>query len=162
VGLPIHDAARRAIAHAGHVLATDIEHAETDLSKLTHHGRYHQQQAPATTAATEAPVSLITEIKTELASLAAKAEHVDDEAMAKVESLKATPEGAEVFELVSSLAENVAKSVLPAGALSTVAGMLKGVVSLATAGGVTEVSGTAEAADAPQPVAAGPVVAGQA
>ena len=56
MGLPIHDAARRAIAHAGHVLAEDIQHAEHDLSKLIRHGRYHQQQAPATPA-TEAPMT---------------------------------------------------------------------------------------------------------
>ncbi|HEX4429859.1 MAG TPA: hypothetical protein VHZ96_11390 [Frankiaceae bacterium] len=163
MGLPIHDAARRAIAHAGHVLATDIEHAETDLSKLTHHGRYHQQQAPATTAATEAPVSLTSTLKNDAEEVRSKAKEFADkaeeffssklpDALTDVEKLEGNP----VAEALLSALH------VPASALNGVVEVINTLAKAFPKDDQAAAASEPETADVPQPVAAGPVVAGQA
>jgi hypothetical protein len=163
VGLPIHDAARRAIAHAGHVLATDIEHAEDDLSKLIGHGRYHQQQAPATTAATEAPVSLISTLEDDAKELLAKAKEQATKAedfvsnsiptaLADIKKLDGNP----AFDALLAAAH------VPASALDGVVTILNTLASVFPKDDPAPAASEPVSADVPQPVAAGPVVAGQA
>jgi hypothetical protein len=158
MGLPIHDAARRAIEHAGHVLAADIEHAEDNLAKLTHHARYHQHQ---TTATPEAPVSLsqtlkndAEEVRAKAAEFAEKAEEFFSsklpDALTDVEKLEGNP----VAEALLSALH------VPSSALQWV---VEGINTLAKAFPKgDEAEAVSEAPSVPEPVAAGPVVAGQA
>lgn len=158
MALPIHDAARRAIEHAGHVLASDIEHAEDDISKLIHHSRYHQQQATATP---EAPVSLSQTLKADAEDVRAKAKEFADkaeefftsklpDALTDVEKLEGNP----VAEALLSALH------VPASALQ---GVVEVINTLADAFPKdTPSEGVSVVPSVPEPVAAGPVVAGQA
>jgi hypothetical protein len=156
MGLPIHDAARRAIAHAGHVLATDIEHAEDDLSKLTHHRRYHQQQTPATTAATEAPVSLISTLEDDFAEVRDKVEEFAKSKLPTALSDIKKVEGSDLFTAVVGAAH------VPPEFLSVATNFINELSAKFPKATTTETASEPETSDVPQPVAAGPVVAGQA
>jgi hypothetical protein len=162
MGLPIHDAARRAIEHAGHVLAEDIQHAETDLSNLIHHRPYHHHDAPVTTPAPEAPPMSLTatlkqDAETARNDLKAAAERAEEffssklpDALGDVEKLEGNP---------------VAEALLTA--LHVPASAFQGVVEvIETLAKVfpkpDDTAAVSDAPSAPEPVAAGPVVAGQA
>lgn len=158
MALPIHDAARRAIEHAGHVLADDIEHAEGDLAKLIHHGRYHQHQTPATP---EAPVSLTETLKNDAEAarndLKAAAERAEEffasklpDALGDVEKLEGNP----VAEALLSALH------VPASALQGVVEVINTLSKAFPKPGEAETA--SDAPSVPEPVAAGPVVAGQA
>ena len=91
------------------------ERLEHDWDAFKNHLRHHgATMQPATLQ--EAPVSLITEIKTELTALALKAEGIDEAAAAKLETLEGNP-------VVDEL---LAVAHVPVGALAIVVSVLKG------------------------------------
>jgi hypothetical protein len=97
------------------------ERLEHDWDAFTSHLPHRHPYVPVSVtmqAATlqEAPVSLITEIKTELTALALKAEGIDEAAAAKLETLEGNP-------VVDEL---LAVAHVPVGALSIVVSVLKG------------------------------------
>jgi hypothetical protein len=153
---PIEREAWDAIRRGAHAL-------EDDLSKLTGHGRYHQQQAPATTAATEAPVSLTSTLKNDAedvrSDLKAAAERAEEffssklpAAVSDVEKLEGNP----VAEALLSALH------VPASALSGVVEVINTLAAAFPKDDQSAAVSEPETADVPQPVAAGPVVAGQA
>lgn len=83
------------------------------------HGHYHGRSVAATPA-TEAPVSLIAEVKSELKSLAAKAEGIDEAAAGKIEALEGNP-------VVDAL---LAAAHVPANALGIVVNVLDGLAEI--------------------------------
>jgi flagellar hook-basal body complex protein FliE len=152
---PIEREAWDAIRRGAHAL-------EDDLSKLTGHGRYHQQQAPASPAATEAPVSLTQTLKNDAEEVRADAKAAAD----KVEAFLSSKLPDALGDVEKLEGNPVAEALL--SALHVPADALQGVVevinTLAKAFPKTAAdTATSEpTADVPQPVAAGPVVAGQA
>lgn len=131
-------------------LVRDWDHIEHAVAaRLPHHPASAETPAATATIGTstqEEPVSLLAEIKTDLANLAAKAEHIDEEAVTKLEAVTAHPEALDAFNTLAHLAG----LPLPSGVISGITAGLKAVAAM-----MAPVA-------APQPVPAGPVVAGQA
>lgn len=154
MGLPIHDAARRALAHAGHVLAEDIAHAEHDLSKLTHHSRYHQQQATANAVPEAPPMSLISTLEADFEEVRAK---VEEFAASKLPTALDDVKKLEGNPIIPVLLE---AAHVPASALQWVVEGIQAISKAFPKPG--EAEAVSDAPSAPQVPAAGPVVAGQA
>jgi hypothetical protein len=103
-------------------MSTIGERLEAEWDAFARHlpgSHYHDRQYPATPAP-EAPVSLITEVKAELKSLAAKAEGIDEAAVGKVEALEGNP-------VVDAL---LAAVHVPVNALSIVVDVLNGLAAI--------------------------------
>lgn len=136
-------------------------HAAEEAADLFRHGQHPYAQTtppPAETATIVTTQEAHMSLGSELHAFADRVEKFDENTLAKVEDFKATPEGAEIFELGSAIVKAEAGSVLPAGTVATVKSMLKGIASAVT-------TAASEPTAAPeQPVAAptGPLVSGQA
>lgn len=143
------------------------EHAAAETIRRLMHPHHHGAPQPAAAAQPEhqpetphnehqevtpmsSPLEVLDEIADHVKAAAARFETLDREALTKVAAIKATPEGAEAFELLSSLATATGGGPI----LSVVGGMLKSVAALAPQ------HQPAVPAD-PQP-AMGPQVGGQA
>lgn len=123
--------------------------------------RHHTASAetPAATATIEPapqeePVSIVEELENDAKNLAAKFGQIDADAIEKASAIKATPEGALLFE---ALHELVAAEV-PAGTLQVLTGIVKSFGSLVPA----QPQAPAEQAPSFTPAPAGPQVGGQA
>lgn len=111
-------------------------------------------------------MDVIGDIRNDFTSGLSKLAALDGDAVAKVDSIKATPEGAAIFETLASLADATAKAVLPPDVLPTLLATVKGVESLvqpwiaqaAAQAAQQEQAAPAEASFTP----AGPAVGGQA
>jgi hypothetical protein len=96
-----------------------FERVRDAFTEHLHHAHYHDPGVAATPVV-EAPVSLITEVKTELKSLAAKAEGIDEAAAGKVEALEGNP-------VVDAL---LAAAHVPVNALSIAVDVLNGLAAI--------------------------------
>jgi len=134
----------------------DIGHAEETVSDWFRRENPYPDTSAAPAAATatieptpqEESVSWVEDLRNGISGITATLEHIDAEAYGKVEEIRATPEGAEVFSVLHGLAVSEGAGPL----LGIVGTMLKALVP----------APAPVVAGEPQPVPSGPQVAGQA
>lgn len=141
---------------------TPIGDEVADFMRTITHAHLFHHHAPPQPAAPAPPAiphndsnqedttmsTLLAEIKGDFATVTAKLEHLDEEAVAKAEAIKATPEGAEAFDLLHAFATSAGAGPV----LGVIGGILKSVAALPAAAPESAL----------QPAATGPYVAGQA
>jgi hypothetical protein len=102
-----------------------------------HHPGATMIAAPAQAQPLEAPVSLLTEVKTGLHDVVGKLEGIDEEAVAKLEAISANPGAVEVMNVLSGVLH------VPANGLTLAVNVLKDL------GALWDKPAPAEAAPAP-------------
>lgn len=122
-------------------LETEAQRLGHGITSLFHHPHPSATITPSTTE--EAPVSVFTDLRTDVHHLAGKLDAFDDDAISKLQAVQANPETATVFDALTDLTH----LSLPTGILSSAVSVLKTIASL------TEPAAVTEPAEEPAPIA---------